>query len=54
MPGQFQCDNFLRPIFSMSALAIFEQALAILSTIMMGIALILLLCGMVLGSHSDS
>ena len=53
MPGQFQCDNFLRPIFSMSALAIFEQAFAILSTIMMGVALILLLCGMVLGSYSD-
>ena len=34
MPGQFQCDNFLRPIFSMSALSIFEQALGIISTIL--------------------
>ena len=46
MPGQFQCDNFLRPVFSLTAYAICQRAFAVLSCIIMGVALILLLLGM--------
>ena len=31
MPGQFQCDNFLRPVFSLSGYALAQRALAIFS-----------------------
>lgn len=46
MPGQFQCDNFLRPVFSLSAYAIIQRSLAIISCIGMAASLILMLFGM--------
>jgi len=32
MPGQFQCDNFLRPVFSLSGYALAQRSLAIFSS----------------------
>ena len=46
MPGQFQCDNFLRPVFSLTAYAIIQRSFAILSCIVQGVAIIFMLIGM--------
>ena len=46
MPGQFQCDNYLRPVFTLTSFELVQRTFAILSCILLGIALILMLVGM--------
>ena len=46
MPGQFQCDNYLRPVFTLTSFELVQRTFAILSCILLGIALIMMLIGM--------
>ena len=46
MPGQFQCDNYLRPVFTLTSFELVQRTFAILSCILLGLALILMLVGM--------
>ena len=46
MPGQFQCDNYLRPVFTLTSFEILTRTFGILSCILTGICLILMLLGM--------
>ena len=44
--GQFSCDNFLRPIFSLSSLAIVQRCFAVMSLVFCSGSLILMIIGM--------
>ena len=46
MPGQYQCDNGLRPLFLKTPVTICMQSFAIISQVFLGISLALQLFGM--------
>merc|ERR1711892_349651 len=46
MPGQYQCDNYMRPVFTLTSFEILTRCFGILSCILDGICLILMLVGM--------
>ena len=45
MPGQYQCDNYLRPVFTLTNTEMLFRTFAVLSTLLMAISLILMLIG---------
>ena len=46
MPGQYQCDNYLRPVFTLTSFEILTRCFGILSCILDGMCLLLMLIGM--------
>ena len=46
MPGQYQCDNYLRPVFTLTNTEMLFRTFAVLSTLLMAISLILMLIGL--------
>ena len=45
-PGYFQCDNYLRPVFTLTHVQFVNRTFAVMSLLIMGAALILTLIGM--------
>ena len=45
-PGYFQCDNYLRPVFTLTNVQLVNRTFAIMSLLLMAGVLILMLIGM--------
>ena len=45
-PGYFQCDNYLRPVFTLTNVQLVNRTFAVMSLLLLGGCLILMLIGM--------
>ena len=45
-PGYFQCDNYLRPVFTLTNVQLVNRTFAVMSLLLMAGVLILMLIGM--------